>query len=213
MISNPSAAAIKLSGACRNISILNNTFDNSDTGIRVLDENYGFGANAAPIEIHQNSFNGITTKVIDNQESIAISATCNWFGTATPTPTQVTGNVTFTPALSNGADNEPATTGFQPVPGSCGSTPSVSSLVVSGALGTTPGCTATLTGVATGNSFVFTGPGGYVFSNVFLIPGTHTIYALDVKLPGTYTLTIYGEGGPSGPTTIQTIEVTGTACP
>lgn len=115
--------------------------------------------------------------------------------------------IPFTPFVVNGSDNDAGQPGFQPVPGSCGSTPSVSSLAVTVALGTTPGCTATLTGIATGSAFVFTGPNGYVFSNVYRIEGSHTIIADGIKTPGTYTLTVYGDGSVK-----QTIEVTGSPC-
>ena len=50
---------------------------------------------------------------------------------------------------------------------------------------------ARLTAPATGQSFVFTGPGGYVFSNVYRNGGSYTAFAEGVKLGGTYTLTVY----------------------
>ena len=162
---------------------------------------------------------------------------CNWYGTITPTinainaaepgytaqaPSQFGGTnpnlpnriivgleanlISFTPFVVNSSDND-AQPGFQPVPGSCGSTPSVSSLTVSVALGTTPGCTATLTGVAVGSAFVLTGPNGYVFSNVYRTEGSHPIVADGIKTPGTYTLIVYGDGSVR-----QTIEVTGSPC-
>ena len=162
---------------------------------------------------------------------------CNWYGTATPTanpinaaepgytaqtPSQFGGAnpnlpdrfivgleaalVPFTPALSSGSDSD-VQAGFQPVPGSCGSTPAVSALVVSGTLGNVSGCKVALSGVATGSSFTFTGPNGYVFSNVFRTAGTYNIVAEGIKDPGTYTLIINGDSS-----TAQTIQVTGTPC-
>jgi hypothetical protein len=41
----------------------------------------------------------------------------------------------------------------------------------------------------TGNSFVFTGPNGYVFSSVYRSIGTHSAFATDITQPGLYTLT------------------------
>jgi hypothetical protein len=115
-------------------------------------------------------------------------------------------NITYLPLLSSGSDSD-SQPGFQPVPGSCGATPVVTSLVVSGTLGGSTGCNVALSGVATGSSFTFTGPNGYVFSNVFRTAGTYYIVAEGIKDPGTYTLIINGDSS-----TAQTIQVTGTAC-
>nr|WP_293839748.1 lamin tail domain-containing protein [uncultured Arsenicibacter sp.] len=59
-----------------------------------------------------------------------------------------------------------------------------------------PGQTATagLGAVATGTGFAFTGPNGYVFSNVYRQPGTYNIFADGITQPGTYTLTITNQG-------------------
>ncbi len=69
-------------------------------------------------------------------------------------------------------------------------------------------CSVQLTATGTGPTFTFTGPNGYVFTNVYRLAGTYNVSALDVKVPGTYTLTI--DNG-SCQTTAQ-VEVTGTAC-
>ena len=68
-----------------------------------------------------------------------------------------------------------------------------------------PAAPARLTATASGSSFVFTGPGGYVFSSVFRTPGTYTVYAPDVTTPGVYTLTVSDKGGCQAP--IRTITV------
>ncbi|WP_143092638.1 hypothetical protein [Arsenicibacter rosenii] len=69
-------------------------------------------------------------------------------------------------------------------------------------------CSVKLTATGTGPTFTFTGPNGYLFTNVYRLAGTYDVSALDVKLPGTYTLTI--DNG-SCQTKAQ-VEVTGTAC-
>lgn len=52
-----------------------------------------------------------------------------------------------------------------------------------------------LTAPVWGQSFVFTGPNGFVFSNVYRTAGAYTAYAEGVKLGGTYTLSVSDEEG------------------
>lgn len=53
----------------------------------------------------------------------------------------------------------------------------------------------TLRAFVQGTSFVLTGPNGYVFSAVYRTPGQYMFYAPDVKQPGQYLLTVYGDNG------------------
>lgn len=89
----------------------------------------------------------------------------------------------------------------------------VQNISVNAALGS-PNCAVTLTGQGSGSVFTFTGPNGYVFTNVYRIPGTYTFSGLQVTQPGVYTLTAFStdDCGLSIPTT-QTFTVTGTKCP
>lgn len=66
-----------------------------------------------------------------------------------------------------------------------------------------------LSAPATGSSFIFTGPNGYVFSNVYRTPGSYTAIADGVTQPGTYTLMASDLTGCQS--TISTITLT--ACP
>lgn len=50
-------------------------------------------------------------------------------------------------------------------------------------------CPVRLAGRATGPLFIFTGPSGYVFSNVYRSGGTYDVFGDNVKQPGIYTLT------------------------
>jgi len=66
----------------------------------------------------------VTDWAIDNRTTGTASAECNWYGTTSSSgvASKITGNVDYTPWLTNGTDNAPAL-GFQPVPGSCSGTP------------------------------------------------------------------------------------------
>lgn len=86
----------------------------------------------------------------------------------------------------------------------------IGSLTVSGPASCT--APARLTAPVTGSRFVFTGPGGYVFSNVYRNVGNYTAFAGGLKAGGTYTLTVYGREG--CPATSSSIVVPGPdSCP
>ncbi len=77
-----------------------------------------------------------------------------------------------------------------------------------------PGCNSPtrLTVPATGRSFVFTGPDGYVVSTVYRQTGTYSVFAGNVVLGGTYTLTVQSDEG--CPALTSTVVVTGPVrCP
>lgn len=106
-----------------------------------------------------------------------------------------------------------------------GGIPVSTSLVSFSVVGTTPppptvmslsvdetNCPVRIVGQADGTSFVFTGPDGYVFSNVFRTGGTHTIVAEGIKKPGVYTLTSTNTTCGLSATSTQTVVVS-RSCP
>ena len=72
-------------------------------------------------------------------------------------------------------------------------------------------CSVLVNTQAQGNSFVFTGPDGYVFSNVFRNAGTYPVSAPITK-PGTYQLTITYDDYCGKSTATKSFTVTGEAC-
>ncbi|OIN58029.1 beta strand repeat-containing protein [Arsenicibacter rosenii] len=52
-------------------------------------------------------------------------------------------------------------------------------------------CPVKLKGAATGTSFIFTGPNGYVFSSVYRQPGTYSVTAPNALKPGNYTFYVH----------------------
>ena len=74
-------------------------------------------------------------------------------------------------------------------------------------------CSVRITGQGQGNSFVFTGPGGYVFSNAYRMGGIYAVFAQEIKQPGTYTFTAYSRNACGEVTSdSRTFVVSGTAC-
>jgi regulation of enolase protein 1 (concanavalin A-like superfamily) len=102
--------------------VSNNFFTDTGFSYAIL-----YGVQASQTQPHQYNINensilsGTITMWGDFANQATLDATCNWWGSVAPMDIQarVSGNVLFVPFLTNGTDNEPATMGFQPVPGSC----------------------------------------------------------------------------------------------
>jgi parallel beta-helix repeat protein len=86
------------------------------------------GADASSLTFSNNSltnggFNSSATTYAITQQSAGetLSASCNWFGTATPSAlsTQLNGSISASPFLISGADSDVAASGFQPASGTC----------------------------------------------------------------------------------------------
>ncbi|OIN56993.1 hypothetical protein [Arsenicibacter rosenii] len=90
-------------------------------------------------------------------------------------------------------------------------------------LAATSACPYRLEAVATGTSFVFTGPGvatpgvatpgRYVFSTIYRNPGTYSVEGLVVKEPGTYTLTVMSGNSCGVGTASQSVTISANRCP
>lgn len=128
------------SAVSTNATISNNTFTYNGTGTnsRALrigrttgNANEGLdpapGINGSTINITNNSFVdlGFTpdVKAIAFLGNNTLNATCNWWGAATTPSAKVSGNVNFTPWLTDGTDTDGTTLGFQPESGTCNGSP------------------------------------------------------------------------------------------
>ena len=76
---------------------------------------------------------------------------------------------------------------------------------------TSTNCPATLQVLGWGKAFTLQGPNGYVFSNIFreFILGT-PISVGQIKTPGSYTLTVYGD--PEQTPVTYTMQIGGMSC-
>lgn len=86
-------------------------------------------------------------------------------------------------------------------------TPWAINLQTSGSL-SSQNCSVRITGLGYGESFVFTGPQGYVFSNVFRELAPKAIVVDGIKTAGTYLLTVRL----GSQVVTYNVEVTGTGC-
>ncbi len=83
----------------------------------------GFGimvGSTQTVQIHNNSVTGLTGNFIQNVHGVNVDATCNWYGTtdAAVIIPNMTGDVTYSPWLTSGTDNDVAF-GFQPLSNVC----------------------------------------------------------------------------------------------
>ncbi|MFZ4401265.1 MAG: T9SS type A sorting domain-containing protein [Bacteroidales bacterium] len=154
------------------------TYDASATGITTLTD---------------NSFTNLNMGVVNNS-SVSVAATCNWWGTtvAAAIAAGITGNVTYSPWLNNGTDNQPSTPGFQPVPGSCTGSAVEATLnykIDAGCPGTNTGSIYINVSGGSGSYTYFWTPGSYTTKNITGIPaGTYNIVVTDVINSSTVTL-------------------------
>ena len=174
----------------------------------------------APICTSSPTFNIPFTNTTDDPTSYTVTGTGiapNQTGPLSGTAGSIT--VAITPAFTGSFTvTVSGNTGTSlPVSGSVvvnagATTPVLSTLTSSGTLGNGT-CSVRISGTATGNSFIFTGPNGYVFSNVYRNTGTYSVFAQDVKQPGVYTLSATStDGCGNSATASQQITIGGTAC-
>jgi hypothetical protein len=98
-----------------------NNYISADTGIR-LGETASGTVNGTFNENHITSF---TTYAINSTVSNTVDATCNWYGTTSSNAiaAAITGTVNYILWLTSGTDDQPSTSGFQPLPTACSGTP------------------------------------------------------------------------------------------
>lgn len=75
------------------------------------------------------------------------------------------------------------------------------------------GCPVRLRGAGNGQTFVFSGPNGYVFSEVHRTAGSYQPVAFDVRVPGTYILQAGTAGGCGSSVPAQMTVTVARSCP
>ncbi|MBS1741643.1 MAG: T9SS type A sorting domain-containing protein [Bacteroidetes bacterium] len=107
-------AGIRIAGTAQNFGnvIINNFITANQTGIALTEDD----AAATNNQANYNFLAGNTTDNINSTHTASFNATCNWFGTIVPAliATQLTGNITFNPFLTDGIDTDLPLDGFQP---------------------------------------------------------------------------------------------------
>ncbi|KXK36997.1 MAG: fibronectin type III domain-containing protein [Bacteroidetes bacterium OLB9] len=134
---------------------------------------------------------GLPGDFISNTEGSpteTLDATCNWYGTtiANDIASNISGNVTYTPYLVIGTDDQPTTPGFQPVAGACSGTPIViDNIAVTDELCSVQGAIEiTFSGGTAPYNIAWTGPSNGSTNG---ISSPHTIGSLPA---GAYSFTI-----------------------
>ncbi len=115
-----------IGGGCSSSTFTRNFFDGGSFSGVSISNDFGAGTNAG-LTFNENSITGhnnagrFEIRVTPGSYTDSLMATCNWFGTISSSAiaAKISGPVKYSPFLSNGTDNETATAGFQPVPGSC----------------------------------------------------------------------------------------------
>ncbi|MCZ2337605.1 MAG: HYR domain-containing protein [Chitinophagales bacterium] len=121
-------AAVVLEGDNANNTIQHNTMTGNGKGVFVWDSGSVGGGpdNLTGTIVSENNMSGCDKYLVNNRTA-TLAATCNWYGTtiANDIASDISGNVTYTPYLVIGTDDQPTTPGFQPVAGACSGTPIV----------------------------------------------------------------------------------------
>lgn len=139
----PDYIGINCQGAGMNAVIRNNTIGKPGGNLAAVFAGLDFGPlpaltiqnnilrnyNSVGLEVNSisgnytnNSFQNLNNAPAIRQTSGNVpTATCNWFGTTSPTAirNQISGNLIYTPSLTSGTDTDPLAPGFQIASGSC----------------------------------------------------------------------------------------------
>jgi hypothetical protein len=185
------------SGAAPQVYFNNNKIDGNIASSPYYTSTIGYkttDASATGITtLTDNSFTNLNMGVVNNS-SVSVAATCNWYGStvAATIAAGISGNVTYSPWLSNGTDNQSSTPGFQPVPGSCTGSAVEATLnykIDAGCPGTNTGSIyINVNGGSGSYSYLWT-PGSYTTKNITGIPaGTYNVVVTDVINSSTLTL-------------------------
>lgn len=179
------------------MAISNNSFQQLKN-YAIRGGNTPYMPNLTNVTIHNNSF--INAKLLNVDNTFAMNATCNWFGSlnAQTIASGISGNVTYSPWLVNGTDEQPATMGFQPGTGLCtGTAPTISSLTQTAAAVCLNNIGAISATFANG-----TAPYSITLNAETPVANVTSPYAFNNLAPGTYTVTITDVNGSTVSSTV-----------
>ncbi len=106
------AAGFKVRDA-DNALIEHNVVSGTIDGVIVDDPGPTVGVDVSGVQIHDNSFSGLTGKYVTNAFAQTVDASANWWGSTNTAASKITGPVDFTPVLTSGTDTDGLTAGFQ----------------------------------------------------------------------------------------------------
>ncbi len=177
------------------IQIKNNLVNNVQLGVLSYS-----GTSSSSTQINDNSFTNLVTGAIQtpipspfailnaDAAGTAVSATCNWYGSIVSgvIAAKIYGQVTYSPWLVNGTDNDLVTMGFQPVSGSCTGTQVTVTLNAQTNVSCYSGANGDITITPNGGdgsySYLWTGPNSYTSTledPTGLIAGNYTVVVTD----------------------------------
>ncbi len=191
------AHGVGLEGETPGASVINNKIFTLDGNIGSVDANgvkVEDNAGAATVQIHDNSFEGMTNGVVNVMTGLVVDATCNWYGAGV---IKATADVTYIPYRTTGADDGSLAPGYQPT------TPCSApcDLVLTGSSPMNESCPGQANGTATVSVTGGTNTYSYVWNTV---PAQTAQTAIGLSA-GTYTVTVTDLNGCSSSTMVTVI--------
>lgn len=183
------------------MSISNNTFNTLHV-YAIRGSKGAYSPDLTNVTITNNSF--LNAQLQNDTNSFVMNASCNWFGSlnAQTIASNISGNVSYSPWLVNGTDEDPAM-GFQPGANLCtGTAPVISSLTQ-----TAPALCLNTVGVISASFTDGSAPYSITLNAGTPEAGVASPYSFDSLAAGTYTVTISDANGSTVSSTVVVNEL------